>query len=261
MATSFEAGTFQKLNTITSALRAGDLGPAIRWASQEEEFLASRRSPLGFYLHRSRFLKIALGEDPWLPGHDDNSDLDAEDGDSDKFVEAREHHDMPLDPDGENMDLEEASAQESNGHAGLHNADGEVISISPIEAALLYGQRFLRPQQPGQLEEITRLFTYLLYLPEQPQSFSKQLLSARVPGVYQNFLNDDEMHASALVPLFQREFTASQDIAREAPLHLAVEVGAGGALNLIIRVRTLMKAKGNEWSQADELPVRFVSLR
>lgn len=79
---------------------------------------------------------------------------------------------------------------------------------------------------------------------------------ARIPQPYHCFLDNDEMHANALAPLFQREFAARQGVAREAPLKVAVEVGAGGALNIIIKVRALMKEKGNEWSQADELPVR-----
>lgn len=260
------SGTFQKLQEITLALKNGDMGPAIKWAAQERPFLEARHSPLEFYLHRSRFLRIALGVEEWPRrrsantsahagavsdydgGDEEIEDEEDEENEEEHFVEAREHSDMPLDPDGENVDM-------VIDKTAVVDADGDDMSRSSVEAALMYGRKFLRPRQMAQLEEVKRLFTYLLFLPEDPQSFNKALLSARVPATYQVFLDDEEMRASTLVPLFQRDFTAKQGISREAPLHVAVEVGAGGALNLIIRVRSLMKAKGNEWSQADELPV------
>lgn len=63
------------------------------------------------------------------------------------------------------------------------------------------------------------------------------------------------MHSAALVPLFEAEWCARMNVAKEAPLKLVVEVGAGGALIRIEKAKAKMKKSGNEWSQANELPV------
>lgn len=82
-----------------------------------------------------------------------------------------------------------------------------------------------------------------------------------VPPNYHHFLDPIQVHAPYLVPLFQVEFCAINKLAREAPLKTAVEVGTGGALMKIMKVRQVMKQRGNEWSQANELPVRPNSSR
>lgn len=204
-------------------------------------------------------MRIALGHEQWSGQQAFDDAMDGDDG-SDKFVEAREHHDVVMDPDGEHMEDDDDdemmhSMTQSVTVSKAFDADGESHFVSPTISALQYGKMHLKPRLPGHFEEIQRLVTFLAFLYDADPGLSKSMLAHRIPATYHVFLNDDAMHANALAPLFQREFAARQGVAREAPLKVAVEVGAGGALNLIIKVRQLMKEKGNEWSQADELPV------
>jgi len=244
------------------------LSSAIAWTSKETEFLDARSSQLEFALHRSRFLRIALGNEKASIYSDDDCDdedsgMEGEES-HDHFMEAKEHHDMLSDPDGEAMGNEEEAGRERvldlKNSRKILNADGDIPATSTAEAALLYGRQHFRPTQPFHLDEIKRLFTFLLFLPDSRLSdadllFNQEALMLRIPKAYHYFLDEDQMHGPTLAPLFQREYTARQGVAREAPLKVAVEVGAGGALNIIVKVRSLMKEKGNEWSQADELPV------
>lgn len=249
------SGTFQMLHNITTEIKRGELSQAIAWATQESDFLAARRSPLEFNLHRSRFIRIALGIERWSPSSG-GYETEGDEG-SDKFVDSHEHQqDAIMDPDGENMD-EDEEHHSAQTHVPMYDADGELHEIPSTYAALRYGQQYLVSKPGARLEEIQKLFTFLLFLHDIREALPMELLLARIPEPYHIFLNEDEMHGHSLAPLFQREFTARQGVAREAPLKVAVEVGASGALNIIIKVRTLMKEKGNEWSQADELPVEI----
>lgn len=256
---------FHTLHLILNDLRAGNLSSAIAWAAREAIFLDTRSSQLEFSLHRSRFLRIALGRESSSSSRDDDMDsvMDGEEG-NDHFMEAREHHDNLSDPDGDEMDEDGMSMHASTSkliHNGNHlNADGDIPALSTIEKALVYGREHFRPTQSSHLDEIKRLYTFLLFLPDSRMEadlsiYSRESLMMRIPPPYHSFLDEELMHGPSLAPLFQREFTARQGVARDAPLKVAVEVGAGGALNIIIKVRSLMKEKGNEWSQADELPV------
>lgn len=249
---------FHALHLILTEIRMGNLSSAIEWATKEADFLDGRSSQLEFALHRSRFLQIALGKEKSGNHIDDD-----EDSGGDQFMEARDHHDQLSDPDGEEMDEDDKSLHRSSSNQTYSgkalNADGDIQAMSTAEEALVYGRQHFRPSQAAHFDEIKRLFTFLLFLPDSRLSpdelHDHNSLTIRIPSVYHYFLDEDQMHSSTLAPLFQREFTARQGVAREAPLKVAVEVGAGGALNIIIKVRSLMKEKGNEWSQADELPV------
>jgi hypothetical protein len=252
---------FHKLHLILGDIKSGNLSSAIAWASREADFLDARSSQLEFALHRSRFLRIALGKERMSVDSDEEEANGIDD--VDHFMEAREHHDQLVDIDGEDMDEDDRGPHTGSldrTYAGKAlDADGDVQELSNTEEALLYGRKHFRPTQAAHLDEIKRLFTFLLFLPDSrtaAEDFEDvKTLLQRIPRPYHCFLDEDLMHGSTLAPLFQRDFTARQGVAREAPLKVAVEVGAGGALNIIIKVRSLMKEKGNEWSQADELPV------
>jgi hypothetical protein len=119
---------------------------------------------------------------------------------------------------------------------------------------MLYASEHLAAFHGTHLHEIQRLLTFILYIP--PDSpVSLEMLHIQVPAPYRSFLDAQAMHAPFLAPLLEAEWCAKEGVPREAPLRLAVEIGAGGALNRIAKVRAVMKQSGNEWSQADELPV------
>lgn len=113
------------------------------------------------------------------------------------------------------------------------------------------------------MSEVQALYSFILYLPSSlpsdPDAGSPsehlQYLYETVPFKYHRFLDHGAVHAAYLVPLFQADFCAFNHLARDAPLQTAVEVGASGALTKILKVRQVMKMRGNEWSQANELPV------
>ncbi|PWN89911.1 hypothetical protein FA10DRAFT_271726 [Acaromyces ingoldii] len=262
-------GTFQTMVETIDDIKRGNLSRAISWAEQESDFLLARGSHLAFALHRSQMIRIALGHVkatadgvvvPSRGAEERDGQVDEEVDEieeDDHFVEAQER--MALDPDGESVD----AMSQSQHHFVNTDVDGDAPgrTYSNIEAALHYGRRHFRPTQPAHLDEMKRLFTFILFLPQVYQNRSSPpipLSAAQlsvVPLSYHGFLDDAQMHSMSLLPLFQREFTARMGVSRDPPLKVAVEVGAGGALNRIIKVKTLMKERGNEWSQADELPV------
>ncbi|KAF7984055.1 hypothetical protein HWV62_17593 [Athelia sp. TMB] len=51
---------FFDLHRILTALRNYDMVPALEWVMQNRAFLKSRSSPLEFYLHRSRYVRLLL---------------------------------------------------------------------------------------------------------------------------------------------------------------------------------------------------------
>lgn len=154
---------------------------------------------------------------------------------------------MALDPDGENVPRSGAATPAS----------------SPIELAVQYGRAHFRRHMKQHMSEVQALYSFILYLPSSlpgdPDAGSPsehlQYLYETVPFKYHRFLDNSAVHAAYLVPLFQADFCAYNHLARDAPLQTAVEVSASGALTKILKVRQVMKMRGNEWSQANELPV------
>lgn len=90
-----------------------------------------------------------------------------------------------------------------------------------------------------------------------PSPLHLSLLSI-LPEPYRPLLHPNLTHAPFLLPMFKVEFCSRVGVAKEPPLRIGVEVGAGGALNRIWKVRNMMMKSGNEWSQGDELPVSFL---
>lgn len=250
---------YVQLHNVAAAMSRGDLRPAISWTEQEREWLLKRKSPLEFALHRSQFIRIATGA--ILPGSDENL--------------------ANRDPDGENVEMMSASMDQLNtipassntmsvtGFASTATADLAHASLANtnVERALAYGREHFKRFRSTHLDEIQRLFTLLAFLPafipapaygpEGSDSVPVEHLIPTVPLVYRPLLDAKRVHAPLLEPMFRLEFCARNRIAKDAPLSIGVEVGAGGALNKIIKVKAVMKERGNEWSQADELPIEI----
>ena len=69
-------------------------------------------------------------------------------------------------------------------------------------------------------------------------------------------LEDPNLHAPLLVPLFTAEFCRLHGWAREEPLDVAVDLGGrGGALSMIEKGRRVMGDRLGDVRQWDELPV------
>lgn len=238
--------TFGSLHATIEALEGGRSAPAIAWARQEREFLRARGSPLEYLLHRSQFVRIATGA---------SADVDDdEDSTTEAMAVAEEARKHSMAVDGGSAPRAGATAMEANGARQMG---------TNVERALIYGRKNFRPFLSEHLSEIQRLFALLLFLPALPPSSDGVpltppdlgTLAAGVPKPYRGLLDESAIHACALVPILRGEFCARAGVAREPPLRVGVEVGAGGALSRIVKVREIMKERGNEWSQADELPV------
>lgn len=260
------------------------------------------------------------------------------------------------DPDGERFEQnangnssDGSNSSSSSGHHH-HHSNGNTLNIqSNVEKALNYGRKHFQPFLKSHLNEIQKLFTFLLFLPSAslgngmengngngvsmqldesimsfqtakndfdldaeldldlevkldlndpnnhfgnpslnynnhhhpshlgeeameiderkdgegegegedlpiPSPLHLSLLSI-LPEPYRPLLHPNLTHAPFLLPMFKVEFCSRVGVAKEPPLRIGVEVGAGGALNRIWKVRNMMMKSGNEWSQGDELPV------
>jgi len=55
---------FLDLHRIVTALKAGDVDPALKWVKRNKYFLQARQSPLEFQLHRARYLHFLIERHP-----------------------------------------------------------------------------------------------------------------------------------------------------------------------------------------------------
>lgn len=68
---------------------------------------------------------------------------------------------------------------------------------------------------------------------------------------------DEIYHAPHLVNLFASEFCRSLNMSQDLLLKVVTDIGGGGALAKIAKVRGVMKEKRTEWSTVQELPVEI----
>ena len=124
-------------------------------------------------------------------------------------------------------------------------SEGPSTSTSDCPASLQYARDHLFPYMvSSHQQEIYHLLGALLYTPAQlPLSPYADLLSP-------------SLEAPALVPLFRVEFCRLHGWAREDPLAVVVDLGAGGALGKIEKARKVMKERLGEVRVWEELPVR-----
>ena len=185
------------------------------------------------------------------------------------------------DPDGENVEMMEdsigdlASARSALSHISTGAGAEEAMQTSTytgagtwsntnIERALYYGRTHLS-RYLSQLPEIQALMTFILFLPVVSISAGESAAPAIradeivdfLPTPYRKFVDPARYHTQFLAPLFKQEFCVRNGIPRDAPLRVAVDLGAGGALHKILKVRAVMKETRTDWSQADELPVEI----
>ncbi|SPO25515.1 uncharacterized protein UTRI_03065_B [Ustilago trichophora] len=255
-------GLYVQLHNVIAAMGRGDLRPAISWAEQERHWLEGRMSGLEFALHRSQYIRIAAGA--ILPGSEDGLGNRDPDGENVEMMSASIDQ---LHPTSSALTSAVATTTTTATSASSSDPIGAPVARTNVERALAYGREHFKPFRSTHLTEIQRLFTLLAFLPafipapaygpEGLDSVPVEHLIPTVPLIYRPLLDANLVHAPLLEPLFRIEFCARNRIAKDAPLAIGVEVGAGGALNKIIKVKAVMKERGNEWSQADELPIEI----
>lgn len=137
-----------------------------------------------------------------------------------------------------------------------------------VHLAFLYGRKHFAPYLATHLDEIQQLYALLLYLPKFPvfargvpldEAPDTGTLLSYVPERYKNTLSALRIDTPELAAQFRADFCALAHLGQLCPLQASVDVGANNALGRINKVRQVMKERGNEWSQADELPVRLSS--
>ncbi|OAV98044.1 hypothetical protein PTTG_01234 [Puccinia triticina 1-1 BBBD Race 1] len=260
----------QELFRINDSLKAGDLDPALEWAARNRDWLEARESPLEFDLHRSRFVRLLT-----QPAFDHRSMNAASDKDAKDKIEVEVELGSKIAGD---QKMESSSTDSAVDHP---NPQTEVpIIIEPQasklepeddqypeeytksrQIALEYAQQHFPKFFPRRWDEAVRLTASSLYTPFsrlKQSPYSEFYRSAENAGVGDNYdCSELWLHADHLVPLFTKEFYARLDWSKELPLTVATELGSGGALAKIAKVRSVMKEKRTEWSQADELPVEI----
>lgn len=127
------------------------------------------------------------------------------------------------------------------------------------QAALAYGGHHFRPfHTPAREATIQALFTAPLYMP-----FSR-LLASPYAALFEEYDASDGgkggEELTAVMGMFTAAFLRRLGLQRDSPLTVVTDIGGGGAMARIQKVRAVMKEKRTEWSAVDELPVRPLSL-
>ena len=208
-----------------------DCSNADSWVHRNRAFLEREGryySPLEFHLHRSQYVRLLL---------------------SDTY---------PL-PPSMAVPLPASSTSLTNGHS-------LALSLEGPHRALAYARTHFGKFYPNHMAEISRLSASALFLPIE------RLLSSPYGDLYNKSgspvsqkLNsppadnpaEEAYHAPYLVHLFASEYCRSLNMSKELPLKVVTDIGGGGALAKIAKVRGVMKEKRTEWSTAQELPVEI----
>ena len=113
--------------------------------------------------------------------------------------------------------------------------------------ALQYARDHFQPFYTSRhLPELSRLLAASLYSPSTKLSNSP----------YADLLNTP-IHATYLVPLFQSTFAQLTNLPLTPPLKTLTDIGGGGALSKLAKVRSVMKETRTGWSASEELPVEI----
>jgi hypothetical protein len=146
-----------------------------------------------------------------------------------------------------------------------HNVDAMEVSTSnllgskeQVQRALAYGGTHFREFMiPSRQTIISALLTSPLFMP-----FS-QLITSPYSTLFTEYIPNERGQSVAqtrLVAAFTSVFLETLGVPRDSPLSVVTDIGGGGALAKIQKVRTVMKEKRTEWSAIGELPVSVSTL-
>lgn len=218
------------MHRIAASITSGDLKPVFAWINENRAFLQARRPSLEYRLHRSHFVRLLLSDTYTLPP---------------------------------SLAAEVAAAESSHSTSHVNGA-----SFAGAKRAIAYVRQhthvFYGEAAPA--EEVSRLVTSSLYLP-----LSRLVVSPYgglftpdgqpMPSISQPVPTAEDIaelyHAPQLVELFTSEYCASLGMPKDLPLKIVTDIGGGGALAKIAKVRGVMKEKRTEWTTTQELPVEI----
>lgn len=127
------------------------------------------------------------------------------------------------------------------------------LPSAQAQAALAYGGKHFRQLvTPARQAIISSLLTSPLYMP-----FSRLLASpyASIYKEYASHVGREGPVEIRLQSIFSAAFLKSMRMPVESPLSVVTDIGSGGAIAMIQKVRAVMKEKRTEWSAVAELPV------
>lgn len=246
----------RELHAVLAELAEGRCARALEWVEAQGDD-ADPDGDLEFALRRQEFVRLVLagadlGEGPAAAGAGARA-ATAPRGDAMETDAAT----APPPPPRTSEPLPGSLARRKSSLASLPpgrspTSTSTRAAPSPhAQAALAYGGAHFRALlTPSRAAEVCALLTSPLYLP-------RVLSSPYAP------LFDPAARAAAhraLVGAFSAAFLRTLDLPTESPLTVVTDVGGGGALAKIMKVRAVMKEKRTEWSAVGELPVRPLSL-
>lgn len=127
-----------------------------------------------------------------------------------------------------------------------------------VRAALEYGGAHFRQfVTPARQEVIGRLLTAPLWMP-----FSRLVVSPYAELFVDYAVGPDgstRLAETRLQATFAAAYLQTMGLPRLSPLTVVTDIGGGGALAVIQKVRAVMKERKTEWSAVEELPVRRLS--
>lgn len=120
------------------------------------------------------------------------------------------------------------------------------------QSALAYGGNHFRSLvTPSRQASICALLTSPLYMP-----FSR-LMNSPYATIYSEYA-ETKIGNGKLSASFAAVYLKHLELPRHSPLSVVTDIGGGGALAVIQKVRAVMKEKRTEWSAIEELPVSLL---
>ncbi|ORY81767.1 hypothetical protein BCR35DRAFT_278795 [Leucosporidium creatinivorum] len=141
----------------------------------------------------------------------------------------------------------------------LPSSPSKPSTLDPhVHQALAYGgQHFRRLHTPARKDLIAALLTSTIYMP------FPRLLSSPYASLYSSYLTSPSdagagaIETSPLCATFAARFLETLGLPRDSALSVVSDIGGGGAMAKILKVRSVMKEKKTEWSAVGELPVEI----
>ncbi|MBW0525351.1 hypothetical protein O181_065066 [Austropuccinia psidii MF-1] len=261
---SHELQSCRELYGIINLVKAGDLTLALEWAQTHRLWLNSRDSPLEFDLRRSQFIRLLTQPDFTslvTSNKMDEVEMDVEsEPEDDRMMDSvtleqpQPHPSRPESDHSKPFITQSHSISKNSSSKAFSDLNITSQHVKARQEALSYARQHFTQFFPKRWDEAVKLVASTLYIP------LCKLKRSPYAELFQSFHGNNGqpwVHADHLVPLFTKEYYAQLEWSKELPLKIATDLGSGGALAKIAKVRSVMKEKRTEWSQADELPVEI----
>ncbi|GAA5840323.1 hypothetical protein JCM9279_002346 [Rhodotorula babjevae] len=243
----------RELHAILAELRDGTCTRALDWVEQQGDDADPGRE-LEYALRREEFVNIILSgasSEEEAAAAAAAAARAAGGGASDAMETETAPAPGPTEPVLGSLARRKSSLASLPGGSGPGAASSAHPPPPPhVRAALDYGgTHFRRLMTPARAHDICALLTCPLYLP----------LARLVASPYGALFRPEARARSkrALGAAFATAFLKGLGLPSESPLTVVTDVGGGGALAKIMKVRAVMKEKRTEWSAVGELPVEI----